>query len=349
MNCEVAQERIVAAAYAELPDAEVHELNTHLKGCPECAQERAQVEALKTLCGTLPVLEPSANLIARSRLRLDEAIDTLPPRGWFERFGQSLRLSAARLQSAPLAAGLLLAAGAAAGGLGGFQLANASKSNSVAPAPLLASVQPSTAAQFNTIAAPAVTAAPSVRSKAETQVEGPAQVAEISQIVRQPGSNLVEVRFSSLVPQSIKGSLNDPAIRQLLMMASEEAPNQNVRTSSVDLMAAACQSDRNCNQEGMLEALMVALRYDQNPAIRARALEGLQPYVAEDVRVRNAVLETLLNDSDVQVRAVSINVLEPVEADTSVRQVLYSISNSDANPQIRNVSRQVLSRAPEVQ
>ncbi len=43
---------------------------------------------------------------------------------------------------------------------------------------------------------------------------------------------------------------------------------------------------------------MVALRYDKSEAVRLKALEGLQPYVAEDMRVRDAVLEALLNDSD---------------------------------------------------
>ena len=42
----------------------------------------------------------------------------------------------------------------------------------------------------------------------------------------------------------------------------------------------------------------------------------------EDMRVRDAVLEALLNDSDPRIRTEAINILEPVEADTSVRQVL---------------------------
>jgi hypothetical protein len=71
--------------------------------------------------------------------------------------------------------------------------------------------------------------------------------------------------------------------------------------------------------------------------------------VAQDTRVRDAVLEALLNDNDPRVREDAINLLAPVEADSSVRQVLYSVSNSDDNPQIRNVSRQVLSRVPEIQ
>jgi len=65
--------------------------------------------------------------------------------------------------------------------------------------------------------------------------------------------------------------------------------------------------------------------------------------------VRDAVLETLLNDSDPNIRTAAINVLEPVDADTSVRQVLHTVANSDRNPQIRLVSRQVLSKVPEIQ
>jgi len=94
---------------------------------------------------------------------------------------------------------------------------------------------------------------------------------------------------------------------------------------------------------------MQALRYDKSIAVRQKALEGLQPYVAEDMRVRDAVLEALLNDSDPRIRTAAISVLEPVEADTSVRQVLSTVANSDHNPHIRTVSRQVLSRAPVIQ
>jgi hypothetical protein len=94
---------------------------------------------------------------------------------------------------------------------------------------------------------------------------------------------------------------------------------------------------------------MVALRYDRNEGVRAKALEGLEPYVTEDVRVRDAVLEALMNDGDSRIRTAAINILEPVEGDTSVRQVLHTVANTDRNPYIQTVSRQVLSREPEIQ
>ncbi len=116
MNCEVAHERIVTAAYGELPDEQAHELERHLDGCADCQQEREQVLALQVLAAALPVEEPDANLMARARMRLDEALDALPPRRWYERIGQRLRNGWAGLQSAPVAAALVLALGAGAGG-----------------------------------------------------------------------------------------------------------------------------------------------------------------------------------------------------------------------------------------
>jgi hypothetical protein len=152
-----------------------------------------------------------------------------------------------------------------------------------------------------------------------------------------------------MVPQRMQGSLDDPAIRQLLMLASENSTSTGVRDDSVGLLAAECRAGHSCQAAGIRDALMVALRYDKNAGVREKALKGLEPYVVQDVRVRDAVLEALLNDADPRIRTESINILEPVEADTSVRQVLHSVANSDRNPHIRTASMQVLSRVPEIQ
>jgi hypothetical protein len=261
--------------------------------------------------------------MARSRLRLEEALDAVPPKTWLERFAQRLSNNFASLQAAPMAAGLLLVIGGGAGALGGYHVAQ------------------SRAAQESATAQPAPIAVP-------TQAN-PFEVASVSSIVRQPNSELVEVHFNKLVPAQIKGTLDDPGIRQLLMLASANGSSADVQNDSVELLAAECRAGHSCKGAGIRDALMVALRYDPNAGVREKALEGLQPYVAEDVRVRDAVLEALLNDSDPHIRTAAINMLEPVDADTSVRQVLHSVANSDRNPQIRLVSRQALSRVPEIQ
>jgi len=324
MNCELAQERIVTAAYGELSDEQAHELERHVAGCADCQKEREHVLALKTLLNAHPVEEPAPNLVARARLRLEEALDALPPKRWYERWGQAVVNNFARLQAAPVAALLLLVAGAGAGYVGEYEYAQ------------------SRAAHAAQAAAPArpqqAYAAPDLTS-----------VASVSSIVRRPNSEIVDVAYNQLVPRTVEGSLDDPAIRQLLMLASENSASAGIRDDSVALLADECRAGHSCQPSGIRDALLLVLRYDKSAAVREKALEGLQPYVAEDIRVRDAVLEAVLNDRDPRVRSAAIGSLEPVDADTSVQQVLYSVSNSDDSPQIRNVSRQILSRVPEIQ
>ena len=323
MNCELAHERIVTAAYGELSDEHTHELERHMAGCGECHREQEELLALKLLASAHPVREPGANLVARSRMRLEEALDALPPRRWYDRVSQRMMNNFASVQAAPIAACLLLVAGAGAGSLGGFEFA-----------------QNRAAQTAQTVQA--------IADKAQDP-GGPAEIANISSIVRQPNSQMVEVRYNQVVPQRIQGSLNDPAIRQLLMLASEDSASAGVRDDSVGLLADECRAGHSCQATGIRDALMVALRYDKNAGVRQKALEGLEPYVAQDVRVRDAVLEALMNDSDARIRTAAINILLPVEGDTSVRQVLHTVANSDHNPEIRTVSRLALSRVPEIQ
>src|ERR1700739_3476585 len=102
MNCELAHERIMLAAYGELPDDQVHELDRHLTGCAECREEREQLSALRALAAMHPAGEPHANRIARSPIRLEEALDAIPPKRWYERLGERVLNNVARLQSAPM-------------------------------------------------------------------------------------------------------------------------------------------------------------------------------------------------------------------------------------------------------
>src|SRR5436305_1389623 len=173
MNCELAHERIVMSAYGELPDAAAHELDRHLVSCAECQKDRDQLRALKLLADAYPVEEPDANLVARSRLRLEEALDAVPPMNWLERFAQRLSNNFASLQSAPVAAALMLMIGAGAGALGGYHVAE------------------SRAAHDGANPGPARTIDP-------PQSNSAGAVANISSIIHQPNSEQVEVRFNKL-------------------------------------------------------------------------------------------------------------------------------------------------------
>jgi hypothetical protein len=328
MNCELAHEQIVMAEYGELPDDAAHELARHLAICPECGRERETLRALKLLADARSTAEPDANLVARSRLRLEEALDALPPRRWYERLARHLGNNFARLQSAPVAAALMLVIGGAAGALGGYYIAQSHIARAGEAAQNQAGAQALVEA-----AAPATGG----------------DIASISRIERQPNSEQVQVSYNQIVPRQVTGSLDDDQIRRFLTFATFKAATTGEDDGSIDLVVGECRAHHSCQASGLSDALITVLRYGRSADMRRKTLAGLAPYVADDVQIRNAVLEALLYDSDDQLRTDAIQVLEPVEADTSVRQALQAVASSDTNPQIRLLSRQALSQAPEIQ
>lgn len=321
MKCEAAQENIALAVWGELPDEQRLQLEQHLESCEACSNELDAVQALAKAMSLVPAEEPAANLLTRARLRLEEALDALPRESLLVRFSQKFSLGVSRLRSAPVAASLLLVCGLGAGAYGGYR----------------AGAHVHDAAQTSMIL------------KAAQQNATGAQIANVSSIVQEPNSENVVVHYNRLVPDSIHGSLDDPQIRQLLLLGAQNRTNPDVRDDSVGLLADECRAGHQCTEGPIRHALMVSLLYDKSPSVRMKALDGLQPYVGEDMQVRDAVLTALMKDPDAQIRTEAIGLLAPVEADSSVREVLHTVATQDDNPQIRTVSQQVLSQGPQVQ
>jgi hypothetical protein len=319
MKCNDAQENIVLAQYGELPDDLQYPLEQHLGLCEDCRREWNALLALNEELALTPMLEPSPNLLAASRMRLDEALDALPPRSVRQRvWGNAFRWLGF-VQGAPALATLLIGAGFLSGNfIARYQVAHAPK--------MPANVILSNSAQ--------------------------GAIASVSGIVQTPNSELVQVKYNRLVPETVQGSLDDPQIRQLLMLGTKLATSNDVHDDSVSLLANECREGHSCTDDGtdgIRTALLASLRDDKSPAVRLKALEGLQPYVAQNDRVRDAVLESLMHDKSAEVRTQAIALLEPVQADSSVREVLRSVSAQDANPAIRNASFQALQGADDIQ
>jgi hypothetical protein len=183
-------------------------------------------------------------------------------------------------------------------------------------------------------------------------------IANISGITRTPNSEVVQVNYNKIVPETLQGSLDDPQIRELLTMGTMGTMGATVPTSTgvkeriVDMLADECKAGHRCQAEsdgkGIQGALLVALRYDKDPTVRLKALEGLKPYVQQK-RVRDVILDCLLHDPNASVRAASVDVLPPVQADSSVRQVLRTVSTQDQNPYIRTASYNVLQSSGDIQ
>jgi hypothetical protein len=314
MKCESAQQNIILAQYGELPDELQFPLEQHLNTCDDCRREWHAVLALQEDLAAFPMVEPSPNLVASSRMALDEALDAIPERSVGQRFwGNALRWLG-NVQSAPALATLLIGTGFLGGNfLARYQVAHEPK-----------------------LPAPVILSNPSAGS-----------IASVSGIVQTPSRDIVQVQYNRLVPETVQGSLDDPQIRQLLMLGTRIPSNNDVHAQSVSLMADACRTPQGCigGQDGaeqLRNALIMELRYDKSPEVRLKALSGLQAYVGQDDQVRDALLDSLMRDKSADVRAQAVSMLSPVQGDSSVRQVLRTVSSQDANPAIRNASFQVL-------
>jgi len=324
MKCDTAQQNMILAGYGELHDEQMDGLEEHLAHCEDCRQEFAALKGFEAALAFHPMLEPSPNLLAQARLKLDEELDLIPPHGFLTRVRGLFFGALANMQSAPALTTLLLGVGF----LGGnftyrFQVAHAAKSTR-----------------------------PVILMDPTNGV-----IANVSGIEKTPNSEIVQVKYNRVVPETMEGSLDDPEIRKLLLMGLTAGTTVGVRENSVSLLASECKAGHRCSGstdkgdegDGIRSALLVSLRYDKSPAVRLKALAGLEPYVSEDQRVRDAVLETLMNDSSSNVRSAAIGLLQPVQSDSSVRQVLRTVSTQDENPYIRTASYQALQGAGDIQ
>src|ERR1700751_4309527 len=312
LSCDAAHEQITLLLYGELSDEACHRLEQHLAGCADCRDELEVTRAVPRAMAILPVREPSPNLIAQTRLKIDEALEQAPRDSWFTHLRRSLWSDFRLLRTAPLAAATVLFAGF---GLGFAGFRGASPPPTVTPGP----------------------------------DPGTQRIAAVTGVQQDP-TGLVHVDYSTLMPLEAVGPADDANIRYLLLLGTRAPLNTNVRDAALRLLTGTCAGTVACGADDSgRNGLMVALRYDPQTNVRAQALNGLAPYLAEDMHVRDAVLEAVLDDGDPQIREQAIHMLAPVSADSSVQQVLQNVATHDGNPLLRSVSRTMLRQMPQVQ
>lgn len=309
MKCDWVQQNVILYVYDELPDDARHELEQHIARCPNCAADLEQLKGLRADFSSVPVQEPSASLLASSRMKLQEALETAEQGGWWQRFVFEPVTWLNQVRFAPALAAAIFIVGFA-GGIG---------------------------ATYKMVK----TATPPTQPPSSSTTS-PASISGVSSVVQQPGSNEVTIKYDTVSPQEARGSLNDPNIQQLLLYAARNNFNAGVRMDSVDLLT------KQPNDNHVREALLYALRYDSNTGVRLKALDGLGPYVRNDVQVRDAVLESLMSDTNPGIRIEALRLLDSVRADSSVRIVLQRLADKDENRYIRSQARTMISQLPEM-
>jgi hypothetical protein len=313
MKCEWVRENIVLQVYGELADDVRYELEQHVARCADCAAELKAEQDFHAMLSQDRAEDPTPNLLASSRMQLQEALETAEQGKWWSRlaFDPVNWLRQVRFSPALASAILIL----------GFSGGVAMMYEVYGPHP--SRIEPGVIAN-NGPQAPA----PSI--------------AGIDSITPIPGTDQVTIKYNTVSTQQRQGSLNDQQIQQLLLYAARSNYNSGVRVDSVDLLA-----QRSSDMQ-VREALIYALQNDTNPGVRLKSLEALGNYVKTDTNVRDAVLRALVNDDNSGVRIEALRLIEPVKADGSVRGVLMALAAKDQSTYIKSQARTILAQLPEI-
>jgi hypothetical protein len=311
MKCEWVRENITLHVYGELADDARHELEQHVERCADCAAELKAEQAFHSLLSQERAEEPTPNLLAASRMQLQEALETAEQGRFWHRLAFDPANWLRQVRFSPALASAILILGFA-GGMGtaykviGHQPALRDQPNGATPIP------------------------------AEASITG------IRSVTQDPATNQINIQYDTVSTQQAQGSMNDQRIQQLLLFAARNNYNSGVRMDSVDLLT------QKPDVSQVREALVYALRYDTNPGVRLKALDGLGGFVKNDTRVRDVVLEALVNDSNPGVRTEALRLIEPVKADGSVRGVLMTLAAKDQSQYIKSQARTMLAQLPEI-
>lgn len=314
MKCEWVRENIVLQVYGELADDARHELEQHVARCADCAAELKAEQDFHALLAQDRAADPTPNLLAASRMRLQEGLETAKQGSFFSRLAFDPAIWLRQVRFSPALASAILILGFAGG---------------VGTTYKIYGTRPTTTAGL-----------PNTPNPAAVPTE--ASIASISSIVQQPGTNQISIKYNAVSTQEAQGSLNDERIQQLLLYAARNNYNSGVRVDSVDLLA------QKTGDMQVREALIFALQNDTNPGVRLKSLDALGNYVKNDTNVRDAVLRALVNDSNSGVRIEALRLIEPVKADGSVRGVLMALAAKDQSTYIKSQARTMMAQLPEI-
>jgi hypothetical protein len=312
MKCEWVRENIVLQVYGELADDARHELEQHVARCADCAAELKAEQDFHALLAQDRAADPSPNLVAASRMRLQEALETAKQGSFWSRLAFDPANWLLQMKFSPALAAAILMVGFV-GGIGTMR--EISRTTSTAGVP---------------------------NTSNQTAVPTEASIASISSIVQDPGTDQVSIKYNTVSTQEAQGSLNDQKIQQLLLYAARNNYNSGVRVDSVDLLA------QKTGDMQVRAALMYTLQNDTNPGVRLKSLDALGNYVKNDTNVRDSVLRALVNDSNSGVRIEALRLIEPVKADGSVRGVLMALAAKDQSTYIKSQARTMLAQLPEI-
>jgi hypothetical protein len=285
----------VLQVYGELADDARHELEQHVARCSDCAAELKAEQDFHALLAQDRADDPTPNLLASSRMQLQEALETAQQGSILSRLPFDPAIWLRQVRFSPALASVILIFGFAGGMLTAYRV---------------------------------IPHGPQGPGPVPPQPE--ASIASIDSIIPVPGTDQVAIKYNTVSTQEKQGPLNDQQIQQLLLFAARNNYNSGVRVDSVDLLAQrssdlqvrealiyALQNDTNPgvrlksldalgnyvkSDTNVRDSVLRALVNDSNSGVRIEALRLIEP-VKADGSVRGVLMALAAKDTSTYIKS----------------------------------------------
>src|SRR5689334_6582211 len=202
MNCDWTKENVVLFIYGELADDAKFEFEQHVRHCLGCRRELDAAIEFKDAMAAAPVKEISPSFLAANRMKLQETLEHAEQsRNIFSSFIFDFAGWMHQIKLAPALTAALLLIGFAGGVGTAYRVIDHN--------------QPTDRGQ-------------------QPVTEG--KIGGFDSIVTDTNTNKVQIKYNTLQPQTVSGDLNDPKVRELLLLAARNNRNSGVVLDSIGLL-----------------------------------------------------------------------------------------------------------------
>jgi len=283
MTCQEIDQSLALYAYGELGSADCESVGEHLASCERCRQSLAELRSLQGLLAQNSAAGPPPDLLVRSRLRLEEALDREQTswralvRSWFD----VATAHPARVMSALT----LVALGFSVGWL---------LRPRVGPIP----------------AAPGASSPGPTTAGIAGGTLGDARISSISQVAPDPETGQLHITLNAEKGMTLQGSLDDPQVRQVLVYALKNYDNPGIRLDTLNAIGRDGGAD-----PVIRDAMLYSLEHDSNAGVRLQALQtaARSKWAPETAQ---AFVDAAEKDSNAGVRGAAVDALvQHVSAD----------------------------------
>ncbi len=312
MTCQEIDQSLALHGYGELSEAERDAVEEHVASCERCRRTMTELRGIQGLLAQHSPASPPPDLLVRSRLRLEEALDR-EQMSWRTLFRSWFGVATAH-PARVMSALTLVAFGFSVGWL---------LRPRVGPVP----------------AAPGASSTGAAAAAMTGGTLGGARISSISQVAPDPETGQLHITLNAEKGMTLEGSLDDPQVRQVLVYTLKSYDNPGIRLDTLNAIGSDGGGD-----PVVRDALLYALEHDNNAGVRLQALHtaAKSKWAPETAQ---ALVEAAEKDSNAGVRGAAVDALvQQVSAghDQDLVPALERLAESDSDRYVRLKSQTAL-------